>query len=88
MAHDAGGMRYSPPSQIKPANVSSLQVAWTYHMRPAAQDGGTQPRPIGSETTPLVVNGVLYVGSPYGRIVERADGGDMGNGVHFLVIHD
>jgi quinoprotein glucose dehydrogenase len=71
--HDAGGMRYSPLDQIKPANVSSLQVAWTYHMRPAAPDGGTQPRLIGSETTPLVVNGVLYVGSPYGRIVALDD---------------
>jgi quinoprotein glucose dehydrogenase len=66
-------MRYSPLTQIKPANVSSLQVAWTYHMRPAAPNGGTPPRLIGSETTPLVVNGMLYVGSPYGRIVALDD---------------
>ena len=34
--HDPGGMRFSPLTQITPANVSQLQVAWVYHMRPAA----------------------------------------------------
>src|SRR3984885_7294959 len=33
--HDPGGMRYSPLKQITPANVSKLEVAWTYHLRPA-----------------------------------------------------
>ena len=33
--HDPGGMRFSPLTQITPANVSQLQVAWVYHMRPA-----------------------------------------------------
>src|SRR5258706_1259392 len=33
--HDPGGMRYSPLTQITPANVSQLKVAWVYHMRPA-----------------------------------------------------
>src|SRR5947209_18079257 len=33
--HDAGGMRFSPLTQITPANVSQLKVAWVYHMRPA-----------------------------------------------------
>src|SRR5580692_6337537 len=33
--HDSGGMRYSPLKQITPANVSSLKVAWTYHLKPA-----------------------------------------------------
>src|SRR5580700_6151643 len=32
--HDSGGMRYSPLTQITPANVSNLQVAWTYHLKP------------------------------------------------------
>src|SRR5580658_3672407 len=32
--HDSGGMRYSPLTQITPANVSSLKVAWTYHLKP------------------------------------------------------
>ena len=32
--HDAGGQRFSPLTQITPANVSRLEVAWVYHMRP------------------------------------------------------
>src|ERR1700721_3063277 len=32
--HDSGGMRYSPLTQITPANVSNLEVAWTYHLKP------------------------------------------------------
>src|ERR1043166_9887997 len=33
--HDSGGMRYAPLTQITPANVTKLQVAWSYHMKPA-----------------------------------------------------
>ena len=36
---DPGGTRYSPLTQITPANVSQLKVAWVYHMKPA----GTAP---------------------------------------------
>src|SRR5436189_447264 len=32
--HDPGGMRYSPLTQITPANVAELQPAWVYHMKP------------------------------------------------------
>ena len=32
--HDPGGMRFSPLTQITPANVGQLKVAWVYHMRP------------------------------------------------------
>ena len=34
--HDPGGMRFSPLTQITPANVGQLEVAWVYHMKPAA----------------------------------------------------
>ena len=34
--HDPGGMRFSPLTQITPANVGQLKVAWVYHMRPRA----------------------------------------------------
>ena len=33
--HDPGGMRFSPLTQITPANVGQLKVAWVYHMKPA-----------------------------------------------------
>jgi len=32
--HDSGGMRHSPLTQITPANVSTLEVAWVYHLKP------------------------------------------------------
>jgi len=62
--NDRGAQRYSPLTQITPANVTSLKVAWTYHMKPA-----DATRVATSETTPLVVGNVMYLGSPYGRIV-------------------
>ncbi len=74
--HDAGGMRFSPLTQITPANVDRLDVAWTYHMRPAVSAGGTGAgRGSGrvdfamSETTPIVAAGVMYITTPYGRVV-------------------
>ena len=95
--HDAAGTRFSPLTQITPANVAELQVAWVYHMKPPAPPGGrvdtpppaNTPPPAGatpagrgrgrgfgsatgftqSEVTPLVVNGTLYLTTPYGRIV-------------------
>jgi quinoprotein glucose dehydrogenase len=62
--HDAGGMRFSPLKQITPSNVARLQRAWVYHMRPSE----TTPF-AGSSSTPLVVNGVMYAATPYGRVV-------------------
>jgi len=65
--HDAGGGRFSPLTQITPDNVSKLAVAWTYHMNPTPQtSGGRVPT---STTTPLMVDGLLYLGTPYGRVV-------------------
>jgi quinoprotein glucose dehydrogenase len=66
--HDAGGGRFSALRQITPDNVSQLQVAWTYHMNPTPQikSGGRVPT---STTTPLEVGGLLYLGTPYGRVV-------------------
>lgn len=63
--HDAGGMRFSPLTQITPGNVATLQPAWTYHLKPEGAAGGFQA----SEATPLVIDGVMYVPSPYGRVV-------------------
>jgi quinoprotein glucose dehydrogenase len=85
--HDPGGMRYSQLAQINSSNVSQLQVAWTYHMRPATADNtpaaekqaqllaeGGAPRRRrsrfgASEATPLVVGGLMYVSTPYRRVV-------------------
>jgi quinoprotein glucose dehydrogenase len=74
--YDAAGGRFSPLRQITPANVDRLAVAWTYHMNPepAAAAAGPEPPTTGrgaftTETTPLKIGNVLYLGTPYGRVV-------------------
>jgi quinoprotein glucose dehydrogenase len=87
--HDPGAMRFSPATQITPANVGRLEVAWVYHMRPTPTTPPTAPTtpPPGatpapgrgrgrggsgfasSESTPLVVNGIMYLSTPYYRVV-------------------
>jgi quinoprotein glucose dehydrogenase len=62
--HDAGGQAFSPLTDITPANVGKLQVAWTYHMKPA-----DAPRMMGTQATPLVIGGVMYVVTPYRKVV-------------------
>ncbi|MBU3077546.1 PQQ-binding-like beta-propeller repeat protein [Sphingomonas quercus] len=80
---DAGGARYSPLAQIAPRNVTGLRQAWIYHMRPATEapaaggavagaDGASSRSNagfIGSEATPIVIAGVMYLPTPYGRVV-------------------
>jgi quinoprotein glucose dehydrogenase len=106
--HDPGGQRFSPLTQITPDNVDRLQVAWVYHMRPAAPTAsaasGNGAPPAGasaagararggdaavpaqgrgrgrgrgrggsgfgaSQATPIVANGIIYLSTPYGRVV-------------------
>jgi glucose dehydrogenase len=75
--HDPGSTRYSPLKQITQKNVAKLARSWTYHMNapvtPAAEatrggrGGGGRAR--SSEATPIVVNGIMYLPTPYGRVV-------------------
>ena len=78
--HDPGGMRFSPLTQITPANVNQLKPAWVYHLRPPDAPGapaapapgrgrGRGSRFSPSQTTPLVINGVMYISSPFSRVV-------------------
>ena len=48
--------RYSPLDQINRDNVKNLQVAWTWRF----DNYGTSTETLTTETTPLMVNGVLY----------------------------
>ena len=63
--HDYGDSRHSPLAQITPANVSGLKPAWTFHMRPADATRGFAS----SENTPIVVRDIMYLSTPYGRVV-------------------
>lgn len=61
-ANDAGGSKYSPADQITRANVGRLAVAWVYR----TGDYGLGPTQARDETTPIFVDGVLYVSTPFG----------------------
>jgi alcohol dehydrogenase (cytochrome c) len=54
---------HSPLSQVTPANVGRLRLAWVWAMT----DGGA------SEPTPIVHNGIIYLINP-GNIVQALDG--------------
>ncbi len=55
--------------------MAKLQVAWTYDTRPAAVpasegvEAKPAPRNRASQATPLMVGGVLYLSTPYNRVI-------------------
>jgi quinoprotein glucose dehydrogenase len=67
---NSGNTRYSPLDQITPENVKNLRIAWTWR----ADNYGSAPE-YKSETTPLMVGGVLYFTAGDRRAVIAADAG-------------
>ncbi len=63
--YDGTANRYSPLTQITAKNVTALEQAWIYHMKPAGYAGRLQY----DESMPLMIGNTLYIGSPYGFIV-------------------
>jgi glucose dehydrogenase len=70
-SRDAAGTRFSPLTQITPANVSRLQQAWTVQLaapggRGGGRTGGRGADPFGNTgsnpaATPIVIDGVMYL---------------------------
>jgi quinohemoprotein ethanol dehydrogenase len=56
---DHSEQRFSPLKQITPDNISKLNLAWYGDL---AEKGGSY------ETTPVVVDGVIYVTSPWSKV--------------------
>jgi quinoprotein glucose dehydrogenase len=68
--HDPGGMRFSPLQEINTKNVNRLERAWTYHTGEMPVSSGPRgQRQTAFETTPLIVNGVLYLSTAANRII-------------------
>ena len=63
--YDQSANRYSPLTQITPANVSTLQRAWSIHLKPAGYSGRLRE----DEAIPIVIGNTMYVGSPYGAVI-------------------
>jgi alcohol dehydrogenase (cytochrome c) len=56
-----GGWGYSPLDQVNKTNVKNLQLAWSRVMEPGS-----------NEITPIVYNGVMYLGNP-GDVIQALD---------------
>jgi quinoprotein glucose dehydrogenase len=66
---DPGGRRFSPLSDIDTRNVGRLRRAWTYHTGDLETGHRPGARPTALETTPLAIDGRLYLSTPSGRVV-------------------
>lgn len=65
---DDGGSKYSPLKQIHRGNVATLKVAWTFSTgEPVTPLPGRGKGPA-FEATPIVIDGVMYIGTPYGHV--------------------
>jgi quinoprotein glucose dehydrogenase len=64
---DPGQMKYSTADEITPANVQDLRLAWTWQTadKPLPE---FDVRPGNFETTPLMIDGMLYVTTSFHRI--------------------
>ena len=64
---DQSGSKYSPLTDIGPQNVQQLRVVWEWkHWETALAAYDTVPG--FNETTPLMIDGVLYATTPYNSI--------------------
>ena len=61
-----GGDRHSPLAQVTRENVAGLQLAWEYKTGEAGIETGN---PTALEATPLVIDGVMYLGTPLGKVI-------------------
>ena len=72
---DPGGQKYSSLTQINRDNVTNLEVAWTWETgekpipRPRQPIPGQAVRPASFQATPLVIDDVMYLSTPYNRVV-------------------
>src|SRR5688500_15284798 len=72
---DEGSTRYSPLDQINPETVKPLQVAWSWKFD---NFGSSAQEVNATQTTPLMVNGVLYftAGQRRNVVAAKADTGE------------
>lgn len=67
---DPGGTRFSPLRQINRQNVGTLKRAWTYHTGEVDRQNETDRHQVAPfETTPIVVDGMLFLTTPSNRVI-------------------
>ena len=65
---DSGGSKYSPLKAIHRDNVASLKVVWTFSTGDPLVRPNNRSRAPAFEATPLVIDGAMYLGTPYGKV--------------------
>src|SRR2546423_13798508 len=64
----SGGSRYSPLKEINRENVKNLKAVWTYRTGDVA-DGSRTAETSQFEATPIMVEGMLYLSTPFNRVI-------------------
>lgn len=66
---DVFNTNFNPQTQITNENVADIQLKWLYQVpaKPAGVEGSIAPE--GIQTTPLVINGIVYFATGYNRII-------------------
>ena len=65
---DQAGTKFSPLADVNTTNVAKLAVAWEWINGEKALEGfGTRPGSF--QATPLMIDNVLYLSTPYNRVV-------------------
>ena len=68
-AADKAGTKYAPLDQINATNVNALEIVWRQSTIPnETRQGNTIDPPSGSQNTPLMVNGLLYIMTALGQV--------------------
>jgi quinoprotein glucose dehydrogenase len=62
------GTRYTPLNQINRDNVAYLRKAWEYHTGDFSDGSDGRPETT-FQATPILVDGVLYLATVYGRVI-------------------
>jgi quinoprotein glucose dehydrogenase len=65
---DQEGTRYTPLKQINRDNVAYLRKAWEYHTGDLSDGSDGRPETT-FQATPILVDGVLYLATVYGRVI-------------------
>jgi quinoprotein glucose dehydrogenase len=67
-AADAAATHYSPLTDINRSNLARLAVAWEWKTGDERVEAPAGTRPGSFENTPLMIDDVLYVSTPYNRV--------------------
>src|SRR5579872_2593796 len=66
---DQQNTNFDPQTVINFSNVNQLQLSWIYQVPENPFSIPGTAKSLGIETTPLVVNGIIYFATPYNDVI-------------------